>query len=79
MSDSIRKSALSEFCENKNVPVNLRNAFKAYAKTVYADRYLLRGDTDTLTIMINRLTEEQIEAVWKEFLSEMSKVLPPHW
>lgn len=76
MNFPVKKSTISEFCEKKNIPDNMRSAFKAYARTVYADRFLLRGDTDTLTLMINRLTDDQLESLWRDFLSEIRKMLP---
>ena len=70
------KSFITEFCEKKGVPTSMRDAFAAYARSVYADRYLLRHDTDTVRLMINRLTDEQMEAVWVEFINDFRHILP---
>ncbi len=69
------KSALTIFCESKGVPENIRDAFAAYMRNVYANRYLLRGDTDTIRIMINRLGDEKLEQAWQEFISDLRKYL----
>jgi hypothetical protein len=76
MNYPVRRSALTEFCEKRGIPDKLRDAFAAYARAVYADRFMLRGDTDTVRLMINRLTEEQMEQVWNQFLSDLRKILP---
>ena len=72
----IRSSAITEFCNKKGVPSNVRDAFGAYARSVCADRYLLRGDTDTVRLLINRMTDEQLEQIWVQFVSDLSKILP---
>lgn len=72
----ILKSTVSEFCEKKGVPNNIRDAFSAYARSWAADRYMLRHDTDTVRLLINNMTDEQMENVWREFLRDLSKILP---
>lgn len=69
------KSPISKFCEEKGVPNNIRDAFAAYSRSVYADRFLLRGDTDTVRLMINNLTQEQMESLWLEFISDLKRTL----
>jgi hypothetical protein len=69
------QSPLSEFCEKKDVPENIKEAFAAYLRSTYSLRYLLRSDTDTVRIMVNRLTQEQMERAWQEFVSDLRKFL----
>jgi hypothetical protein len=73
---SIRRSAITEFCEKRGVPKNLRDAFGAYARSLTADRYQIRGDTDTVRLLINNMTEEQMSRLWWEFVSDLKKILP---
>jgi hypothetical protein len=69
------QSPLSEFCEKKDVPENIKEAFAAYLRSTYSLRYLLRSVTDTVRIMVNRLTQEQMERAWQEFVSDLRKFL----
>lgn len=69
-------SPIHEFCEKKMLPKNIADAFSAYARSVYADRMLLRGDTDTVRLLVNRLTESQMEQLWLEFVAELKRILP---
>ena len=69
------KSPISEFCEKRGLPQNIKDAFAAYARGVYADRFELRRDTDTVRLMVNNLTEDQMEAIWLEFISELKRTL----
>jgi hypothetical protein len=69
------QSPLSEFCEKKDVPENIKEAFAAYLRSTYSLRYLLRSDTDKVRIMVNRLTQEQMERAWQEFVSDLRKFL----
>ena len=69
------KSPVSEFCEEKGIPPNIKEAFSAYLRRVYADRFALRGDTDTIRIMVNRLTHEQLEQAWLEFIQDLKRFL----
>lgn len=70
------RSPISEFCEKKGVPLTIRDAFAAYTRAVYADKFMLRHDTDTVRLLVNKLTEEQLENVWVDFVTDLSKVLP---
>jgi hypothetical protein len=73
---SLKHSAITEFCEKRGVPRNLRDAFGAYARSLTADRYQLRNDTDTVRLLINNMTEEQMSKLWWEFVSDLRKTLP---
>ena len=74
----IYKSPLHEFCEKKGVPDNVMVAFGAYARSVYAKRFVLSGESDTVRLLINHLTEEQMEQLWLEFINELRRLLPTH-
>lgn len=69
------QSPISEFCEERGIPVNIKIAFSAYVRSVYADKFLLRGDTDTVRIMVGRLTQEQVQDAWLEFTKELARHL----
>ena len=71
------KSPIHEFCEKKGIPDNIKDAFSAYMRSVYADRFMLRHDTDTIRLLVNRLTEEQMEKAWTEFVTDFKKFLRP--
>ena len=69
------KAPISQFCDKKGIPENIRDAFAAYLRSTYSVRYLLRSDTDTIRIMVNRMNDEQFEKAWKEFVSDLKKYL----
>lgn len=75
MSFPIKKSPITNFCENKGIPRNMRDAFGAYVRTTYANRFDVAGDTDTIRLLVNRLSDEQMEQAWNEFVSDMRKAL----
>lgn len=71
----LKHSPFTEFCENLKIPENIRNAFKAYLQTEYADRFLLAKDGETVHLMIGRLTQEQLNEAWQMFVKEMARYL----
>lgn len=73
--DFIKKSPVHEFCIKRGIPHLMRDAFNAYIHSVYSDRLQMK-DTDTLTLLISRLTQEQIGAVWLEYIQDVRKILP---
>lgn len=73
--DFVKRSPISDFCRQRGVPPRMRDAFNAYVHSVYADRLQMK-DTDTLTLLISRLTQEQIGAVWIEYVNDVKKILP---
>lgn len=69
-------SPITEFCEKRNIPHNMRDAFSAYVRSVYADRFDIRVDTDTVRMLTNKLTEEQIEISWINFINDFKEIMP---
>lgn len=64
-------SPISEFCKKRKLSLSIRDAFSAYIRSIYADRFLLRSDTDTVRLVIGKMTQEQIENMWLEFTKEL--------
>lgn len=71
----MKKSPLSEFCEELGIPENIKNAFGAYLRTEYANKFLLAKDGETIHLMIGRLTHDQLVDAWKMFVREMARYL----
>lgn len=69
------KSPLSEFCDELKIPENIKNAFGAYLRTEYANRFLLAKDGETIHLMIGRLSHEQLTDAWQMFVREMARYL----
>ena len=73
--DFAKRSVITDFCIKRGVPQHMRDAFNAYVHSVYSDRLGMK-DTDTLALLISRLTDEQISSVWVEFVKDVRKILP---
>lgn len=68
-------SPLSEFCNELGIPENIKNAFGAYLRTEYANRFLLAKDGETVHLIVGRLTHEQLTDAWQQFVKEIHRYL----
>ena len=73
--DFVKMSPVSEFCIKRGIPHLMRDAFNAYVHGTISDRFLMK-DTDTLTLLISRLSQERIGEIWIEFIQDVRKILP---
>lgn len=75
LKNHVKKSPIHEFCIKRGIPHRMKDAFNAYVHSTYSDRLAMK-DNDTLTLLISRLTQEQIASVWVEFVKDVRKILP---
>lgn len=73
--DFVKRSPIHEFCIKRGVPARMRDAFNAYVHSTFAHNLQIR-DTDTLTLLISRLSQERIAEVWVEFVNDVRRILP---
>lgn len=69
------KSPISEFCEQRKIPNHIKDAFSAYCRSVYADKFAFLKDSDTAHLLISRLTQDQLEDAWIGFTNELKRYL----
>lgn len=70
------KSSLTEFCEKRGISTNIKNSFGAYLRSTYAQKFLLATDGETIHLMVGKMTDEQLEDAWQEYIKELAKWLP---
>lgn len=72
----IMKSTIVEFCENKGIKQDMMDAFIAYVRSMNASKFMMRRDGDTVRLLVERMTEEQVHSAWVQFLSDFRHILP---
>lgn len=70
------KSPISEFCSGRGIPNQIKNSFATYIRSVYARKYLMAENGETIHMMINGLSQDELETLWQEFVVELAKYLP---
>lgn len=68
-------SPISEFCNKRKIPSHIKDAFSAYCRSIYADKFALLKDSDTAYLLISRLTQDQLEDAWLGFTKELKRYL----
>jgi len=53
----------------------MKDAFAAYLRTTYATKFAIRNDTDTVQLIVGKMTQEQLEDAWGYFVLEFKKYL----
>lgn len=69
MSENIEK-----FCDSKTVSENMKSAFYAYVRTVYARKYFL-SNGETTKLIVAKMNEAEVEDAWKDFVAEFKRYL----
>lgn len=67
---------LEKFCEARGVSKGMTDAFIAYCRFAFGRQYELMKDGDTVKLILSKMSEEQVEQAWKEFVNDFSKTLP---
>lgn len=70
------KSTIVEFCDRKRIKKDMMDAFIAYVRSSNASKYMMRPDGDTVRLIVEKMTEEQVQAAWVQFISDFRQVLP---
>lgn len=65
-----------DFCEEKGLSDNLKQAFLSYCKSMYASRYLMKANGDTITKFVSEMTSDQILDAWNNFISDLKNIMP---
>ena len=69
------KSPLSEFCDRKGIDGRLKSAFGAYIRSTYAQKFLMSEAGETVHLILNRLSQEDLEDAWLDFTRDLKKYL----
>ena len=71
------RTAISEFCDERGIPDNLKNSFTAYLRTAYAEKFMMRSDSETVHMIVTKMTQEQVAKAWLDFVREFRRYLDP--
>lgn len=69
------KSPLSEFCDEREISGQIKAAFGAYLRSVYSQKLLMGVESETIHLVIGRLTQEQLNDAWQDFVQDLAKYL----
>ena len=69
------KSPISAFCETRGISGQIKSAFAAYIRAHYASKFGMSENGETVHIILNRLSQEDLEMAWQDFVKELAKHL----
>lgn len=70
------QSNLTEFCDERNLSDALRQAFLTYCKSMFASRYLMSPNGDTINKFVAEMTQEQVLDAWNQFIHDLKSIMP---
>jgi hypothetical protein len=70
------KSPLSTFCEKRHISKQLQQAFGAYLRSHYAEKFRFAPDGETVHLIVGRMGEEDLKDAWQDFVKDIAKYLP---
>ena len=71
------KTAITEFCEERGIPDNLKDSFTAYLRASYADKFMMRTDSETVHMIVTKMTQDQVARAWLDFVRQFRRYLDP--
>lgn len=66
---------IAQFCENKGIKGKIREAFNAYVRASFADRYEIYQEGDTVSSLISKMTQEDVANLWSRFILDLRDTL----
>jgi hypothetical protein len=70
------QNELDQFMAEKKLADPMKSAFVAYCKSLYSSRYLMRSSGDTIKLFLDRMSREQVDQAWNDFVSDIRNILP---
>lgn len=75
MSNKLTKSPLTQFCEGRGISKQIQQAFGAYIRTYYAEQFRMSADGETVHLILNRMSEDDLNDAWQSFVKDLAKYL----
>ena len=69
------QSPLTEFCKARGISGQLKSAFGAYIRSVYAEKFRLGESGETVHLILNRMAQDDLERAWQDFVNDLAKHL----
>lgn len=69
------KSPISQFCDARGITGQIKSAFSAYIRAVYADKYNMKESGETVHVILNRMSQADLEDAWQDFVKDLAKHL----
>lgn len=69
------KSPISEFCDARGVSGQIKSAFGAYIRSYYAQKFGFSEGGETIHVIVNRMSQDDLEAAWQDFVKDLAKYL----
>ena len=66
---------VSMFCATRNIPHKIEEAFVAYIRSDYSQRFQMKKDGDTVKLVVSKMDKGQVEEAWQMFVKELRHVL----
>lgn len=68
-------SSLYEFCEERGLTLELRDAFVAYCRSKWASKFMVWKHGETSKLLAEKMTQRQIDEMWLAFIADLKKSL----
>lgn len=67
------KSPLSIFCDERGISERIKLSFGMYIRSVYADKFRMNPNGETVHIIMGRLSQEDLADAWQDFVKDLVK------
>lgn len=65
---------LDDFCDKKNISPHMKEAFQAYLRSSYAQKFYMNNG-ETVKLVVGKMNDQELESAWVEFVSDFKKFI----
>jgi hypothetical protein len=65
---------IDAFCETKGVSQHMKEAFQAYLRSTYAQKFLLSNGEST-KLIVGKMNDEELKQAWQGFVTDLKKLI----
>lgn len=69
------KSPITIFCDNLGITGQIKSAFSAYIRAMYAEKFHMNESGETIHVVMNRMSQEDLADAWQDFVRDLAKHL----
>lgn len=69
------KSPISTFCDERGITGQIKSAFGAYIRAKYAEKFHMNEGGETIHVLLNRMSQEDLSDAWQDFVKDLAKHL----
>ncbi len=65
---------IDDFCDTRGVSTHMKEAFQAYLRSTYAQKFLLSNGEST-KLIVAKMNDEELKQAWESFVTDFKNLI----